>query len=161
MQNFFVINRFKHIESEESVGSIIYRQDMLFVVFVRVSDSKNTAQREAHLEQWVRIGLVSLEIIAFYSGHIIIKISASTTGDSIEGVTEGEMWKQSSVWRFATISADVSINSSLLDAGVTKSSHRGVISSQEDFYQGRLCILRVIFKKGSYRPLGGLLTTRN
>ena len=100
--NLFVISRLKHIEPKKSIDFIIYSQNMFFVVFVRILDSKNTTQHETHLEQWTRINLALLKIIAFYSDHNIIEIS-----------------KQSSVWRFATIFANVSINSNLSNAKIT------------------------------------------
>ena len=53
--NLFIINRIEHIESKESVDSIIYNQSRVFVVFVRVLRNENTTSHETHSEQWVRI----------------------------------------------------------------------------------------------------------
>ena len=54
MQNLSTINRIEHIEPEESVGSIIYSQDSVFVAFVRVFHDKDTTPNEAHIEQRVQ-----------------------------------------------------------------------------------------------------------
>ena len=55
MQNLFIINRIEHIELEESVDSIIYSQNRIFVVFVRVHRIENTTSHETHSEQWARV----------------------------------------------------------------------------------------------------------
>ena len=58
MQNLFIINRFEHIESKELIDFIIYSQNRIFVVFVRVFDRKNTTSHETHFEQKARIDSV-------------------------------------------------------------------------------------------------------
>ena len=62
MQNLFIINRFEHIELNESVDSIIYNQYKIFDVFVRVFDSKNMISHKAQLEQRARINQVLSKI---------------------------------------------------------------------------------------------------
>ena len=62
MRNLFIINRFEHIELEESVDSTIYNQNRVFLVFVRVSRNEETISNEMHSEQWTRIDLVLSKI---------------------------------------------------------------------------------------------------
>ena len=63
MQNlFFITNRMKHIESKKSVDAVIYNQNKIFVVFVRVSRSENTISHETFPEQWIRIDSILSEI---------------------------------------------------------------------------------------------------
>ena len=131
MQNFFIMNRFEHIESKKSIDSTTYNQYRIFVVFVQVSSDENTTLNEIHLEQWTRIGPVLPEIITFYFDYSIIEISASSTDEQKNPDFRNN--RQSDV--FATIFADVSINSSLLNAKVTKSNRKEVISSLKNFYQ--------------------------
>ena len=50
MQNFFIINRFEHIESKKSIDSIIYNQNKIFVVFVRIFHDENTISNETHIK---------------------------------------------------------------------------------------------------------------
>ena len=51
MQNLSTINRFEHIEPEETVDSIIYSQNRTFGVFVRVLHDENMTPNEARIEQ--------------------------------------------------------------------------------------------------------------
>ena len=51
MQNLFIINRFEHIESNESIDSIIYNNDKVLDAFVRVFCDENTISNETHIEQ--------------------------------------------------------------------------------------------------------------
>ena len=65
MQSFFIINRFEHLESKESVDFVAYNQYRIFDVFVRVHRSENTISHEAHFEQWTRIDLALSKIKIF------------------------------------------------------------------------------------------------
>ena len=65
MQSLPIINRFEHLESEESVGSVIYSQYRIFGVFVRVHRSEDTAPHKMQLEQWARLGLALSKIKAY------------------------------------------------------------------------------------------------
>ena len=62
MQNLSTINRFEHIEPEEPVVSTPRSTEGIFVVFVRVLDSEDTAPHGAHSEQRARIGPFLSEI---------------------------------------------------------------------------------------------------
>ena len=50
--NLFIINRIEHIESKESVDSIIYSKNRVFDAFVRVFRDENMTSRKTHSEQW-------------------------------------------------------------------------------------------------------------
>ena len=54
MQNLFITNRIEHIESKESVDSIISNKKEIFFIFVRVFYDENTTSHETHLEQSAR-----------------------------------------------------------------------------------------------------------
>ena len=50
--NLFIINRIEHIESKESIDSIIYSKNRVFDAFVRVFRDENMISRKKHFEQW-------------------------------------------------------------------------------------------------------------
>ena len=62
MQNFFITNRFKYIESKKSIDFIIYNQYKIFDIFVRIFRNENTISHETHFEQWIRINLIFSKI---------------------------------------------------------------------------------------------------
>ena len=62
MQNLFIINRFEHFESKESIDFIIYSQNRIFDVFVRIHRSENTISHKTQFEQWARIDSVLSKI---------------------------------------------------------------------------------------------------
>ena len=62
MQNLFIINRFEHIESEKSINFIVYNQNWVFDVFVRIHRNKNTTSHKVQFEQWVRINSILSKI---------------------------------------------------------------------------------------------------
>ena len=62
MQNLFIINSFEHIESKNSVDSIIYNQYKIFVIFVRIFHDEKSISNETHSEQWARINSILSKI---------------------------------------------------------------------------------------------------
>ena len=54
VQNLPIMNRFEHIEPEESVDSITYSQYRTFVVFVRILHDEDTVPNETYIEQRVQ-----------------------------------------------------------------------------------------------------------
>ena len=51
MSNFFIINRFEHIESKESVDFTVYNQKNKFFVFVRIFRNEKMISKKIHFEQ--------------------------------------------------------------------------------------------------------------
>ena len=62
MRNFFIMNHIEHIESKKSIDFIVYNQNKIFVIFVRIFHDEKLISNETHFEQWIRINSILSKI---------------------------------------------------------------------------------------------------